>query len=262
MSKLSDRYRDAEKSGGKQINEDSYDIASELEGSLKSYFKLRRSVGWLGICLPILLIGFSLINKNGCEILPSISDYYHTSVNIIFIGILAAIASFMYYYDGDNTEKVLCKICAALAIIIVIAPTPLNELYILEPGAQISNVDFTSCYIPKFSDPPIVGQIHFIAATCFFLILAYLAGIKFRKRSIEKAEPPINQWIYGLCSFGMVIPMIIVGIHFFGSSKSPIEENESSLVLICEVIMLWSFGIAWLTKGDFSFRTISESLSN
>jgi hypothetical protein len=52
---------------------------SDPENDKKTYRRIRRAVGYLGIFLPILLVGFSLIPLFKTSIQISVSNYYSMS---------------------------------------------------------------------------------------------------------------------------------------------------------------------------------------
>ena len=258
MSELSDKYDSLKSTGSRKVREDTYKV-SNLH---KSYLKLRRAIGYLGILLPISLVLLSLLNRNGCEwILPSISDYYHTSVGGIFTGILVSIAIFLWYNGESKQEKIICRIASGLAIIIAFAPTPINENYIITESS-ILDLDFVSgCYIPKPKGIPLVGGLHFFCAAVFFLLLSYLSGIVFRKdESPEVDEGKKRRLIYLICSLGMLLYLILIAVfEFFLVEKFPNSDNWMlPPTFTLETIMLFCFGIAWLVRGEVTFQNIQS----
>lgn len=63
-----------------------------------SFLRVRRAIGLLGYFLPPALLAYSLIWGDG--LLPSISAYYYSPMREVFVGILSAIAVFLWSYEG------------------------------------------------------------------------------------------------------------------------------------------------------------------
>lgn len=250
-------YNEYAEQGKKEPKKDGYKVTHNIT---RKYLKLRSAIGILGILLPFLLVGFSLINKNGCGILPSISDYFHTSVGGIFIGILVSIAIFLIY-DGENKEeKYICRAAGVLALIIAFAPTPIKDEFVLISGMQIDPDMFGGCYIPKMESNSLIGYIHFGAATFFFLLLSYLAGIKFRNSETKEDSTKLRRNWYAACGLGMLVPLIGIAIFkiFFNDQSG--DSETLPIVFIAEFIMLIFFGISWLIRGEVMLNKSSNYL--
>ena len=70
-------------------------ITEQHRSFVISYILLRRSIGVLGIALPmVLLIGFSIAHPD-CILPPSISHYYYTMMGTYFTGTLCAVGLFL-----------------------------------------------------------------------------------------------------------------------------------------------------------------------
>jgi len=258
MSDKPGKYESFQTKGERGLKKNTYELPHNLN---KSYLKLRRAIGYLGILLPISLVIISLINRNGCNtILPSISDYYHTSVGGIFTGILVSIAIFLWY-NGENRERLICRITSGLAIVIAFAPTPINENYIITESSLASLDFFRGCYIPKLKGLAITGNLHFISAALFFLLLSYLVGNVFRKQeSSDSPEGKRRRVIYLICAWGMLGSLVLLAaLKVFFKDTFP-NSNDWSLppTFALETIMLFCFGVAWLVKGEVTFQQIQS----
>ena len=89
---------------------------------LVSCWTLRKAVGVLGAAL-LLVVGCFLLG--GCEGLEdSISDYYGTGVRDVFVGILFAIAWFMFAYRGyDSGDDFYGDLACVFALGVALFPT-------------------------------------------------------------------------------------------------------------------------------------------
>ena len=70
---------------------------------VRSYYRIRQVLGWLGLVLPVLLILGGYLSQGAVE--PSISDYYHTLMRDAFVGAMTAIGLFLITYPGHSPEK-------------------------------------------------------------------------------------------------------------------------------------------------------------
>lgn len=70
-----------------------------------SYLTMRRTVGVLGVALPILLVSIHWILLGvGTGIEDSISDYYGTVVRDLLVGILFTIGWFLFSYVSHKNR--------------------------------------------------------------------------------------------------------------------------------------------------------------
>lgn len=192
-----------------------------------SYLALRNTVGWIGILLPfILMLGVFLI-FNGNIIHESISHYYHTGMRNVFVGAICAIALFMFFYSGydiwDNLAGHMAGIFA-----IGVAWFPVTEV----------------------GDSDIIGIIHFVSATLFFLILAVFSLFLFTKTNKKKDPTPrklIRNKIYIAC--GIIIIACLIAIAIYHNIAHD-DNSKSSFVFWTETVALVTFGVSWITKGE------------
>ncbi len=70
---------------------------SNAQYLVRSYLFLRKSLGYIGIALPfVLIIGKILLESPGIS--DSISSYYYSVMRNVFVGILCAIGIFLICY--------------------------------------------------------------------------------------------------------------------------------------------------------------------
>jgi len=167
-----------------------------------SYLTMRKAVGWLGMALPfVLLIGNFCVNSmdilnsdrwiskdttcyktyvSAGHFKSSISHYYYSTVGELFTGTLCAVALFMFCYKGHPkragelgpSEGRVTNMAALFALGVVIFPT----------SASSCITDNVRTYLSK----DFTGYIHFGFATLFFVTLAILSIVYFRRS--EKQE--------------------------------------------------------------------------
>ncbi|MEO9871816.1 hypothetical protein [Ekhidna sp.] len=212
--------------------------------------KFRMLVGVNGMLLPLMLWLFLYIDSGQTEVLVSISHYYFTRANSIFIGIMSAISVFLIVYKGEETQDFLISVGSGLAAICVILfPTDNLMGYACdEPCSHIiTNVNPSSVRV----------GFHYISAAIFLLGLAYMSGFLFVKSDKQKnsrgKKKVIRNRIYRICSG---IMFLAIGVIFFlGFLKwMPAQlYDDLKITYWMEVLAVESFGISWLVKGEAIF---------
>jgi len=191
-----------------------------------TYLSLRKTVGWIGILLPfILMTGMKLI-FNGESIQKTISQYYYTGMRDVLTGSLCSIALFMFYYRGyDKWDNILGWLAGVFAVGIALFPT-------------------------SETDPQnLSGNIHFICASIFFMLLSVFSLFRFtksRKGSPRSKQKHNRNIIYRLCGVVMAASLVAIVIFFKYFRQS---HTGSHFVFWAETLALFAFGISWLTKG-------------
>ena len=194
-----------------------------------SYLVLRRFIGFLGIGLPLVLaIGGWWVFSLGIQ--SSISAYYHTPMGDVFVGTLCAIGVFLMSYKGyERKDDIAGDLACIFAIGVALVPTapdlgatPLQEL---------------------------MGTIHLVFASAFFLTLAWFSLFLFTKSDPSLPPTPRKRQrnaVYRLCGIlmllclaGIVLVKIVPG---FGQSGNPVYWLEA--------LAITAFGLSWLVKGE------------
>jgi asparagine N-glycosylation enzyme membrane subunit Stt3 len=221
---------------------------TEDETFIMSYLTLRKAIGLLGISLPILCLLGSLRYEN--NILPSISHYYHSTVNIFFASILFLLAIFLWTYNGDDKyERAICKTLAIMALLIVFFPTT-NSVCIPKPCYTES--DLRSFVMPAIVGKPWIGRIHLFCAFIFFSLLVILIFFKFIIHERKQSSPDIVAIrIYKVCGWGMILSITGIGLAMIFAKNS--DNWTLPPTFMFESIALVCFGVSWLTKGE-TFR--------
>jgi len=212
---------------------------SDTENNIKTFRRIRRAIGFLGISLPILLIVLSLIPFFKTPVQPSISNYYYSNLREIFTGILCAVGLFLIRYTGFKSssfwrnDNLLTNIAGYMAFGIAFFPTNPNSW----PGKMYSIIPL---------DLNFLGYIHYGFAAIFFLILSLISinvftiGQKVENRIPESAFD--ENHIYRIC--GYLILLFIILIPIFSVLKIFYYST-----LLFEALALCAFGISWLIKG-------------
>ncbi|MGA2143008.1 MAG: hypothetical protein ABSG94_11395 [Brevinematales bacterium] len=199
-----------------------------------TFREMRIAVGILGIALPFILILPGLFLSDIGGVLPTISAYYYSSMRGVMTGILFAISFFLICYKGydawdnwsTNTAGVMCALIALIPEFNAIAPW--------------------SCIIDK----NVSDLIHSASAGISFIILGLISLFLFTRthegKKIKthgtKAWKNILFRTAGVIIIAMALTLL--ALHFTPMKSSVIN-------IVCETVMLVSFGVSWLVKGVF-----------
>lgn len=201
----------------------------------KSYLAIRRSIGFLGILLPLLLISGGLVFNSG-SVEFSLSAYYHNNMGDLFVLILGAAGMLLLVYQGrEIIIRILTSISGILALLIILFPT-------YTPGV-------TGGYGVFQLDPVLSGRIHMVCAIAFFALLGIISFWRFtdHRKDSPAERVKLDRW-YKL--LGLTI-LICAGLYLFIGIFFK-EANTSYPILILETIGLEAMGLTWLIKGSKS----------
>ena len=190
---------------------------------LVSYLTLRRAVGVLGVSLPALLAAGCFILSGCAGLEDSISDYYGTRVRDVFVGILFALAWFLFAYRGyerqdDVAGDLGCLFALGIALFPITAETAL------------------------------IRAVHFISAAGLFLVLSYFSLALFTKgeEPFTEAKKKRNK-LYRACGVTMLVCIATILLYYLLLRDSAIAALKP--VFWLESFALAAFGLSWLTKG-------------
>lgn len=209
-------------------------------------FALRRLLGFLAFLLPVVVaIGVPVLGgETGLK--NSISSYYYTIMRSYFVGTLCAVGVVLFCYKGPERQDDLAgDIAALLALMVAFFPT--------------TPTDLTGC-ADKLCKEEFIGIIHLTSAALLFIVLSYFSLKLFTKSDKTKKElqKPENKakrtrnLIYKVCGWVM-IGCLLVLIPLFAIEGLEEFREDFKVVFILEFVMLWAFGISWLTKGEIIF---------
>jgi hypothetical protein len=198
-----------------------------------SYKHLRRLIGFLAFLLPIGCL-FGGLAFSGLPIQSSISYYYHTPMQDLLVGILVGVGFFLIsYYGYDFQDRLVNSLSGITAMLIAFNPClgPQDPVGMFQIPAQVSNI------------------IHLISAGSFFFLLAYNSYFLFTKPegltlTLNKIKRNTLYRVVGIIIISCMVLLGILNIFF-----APLL-NVLPLVFTLETIMLFSFGVSWLVKGE------------
>lgn len=202
--------------------------------SIITYQTLRRLIGIVAILHPIILyLGGKILF--GIDLQPSMSHYYWTGMGDVFVGIVTATGVFFLCYRGYGLHDQIVALATGISAILV-AMFPIPEL----PSDQLSG------------GQQYVGTVHVIGALGFLISIAYFCLVLFVKHTpdgMPSAKKKRRDLCYRILGGNIVVCILFVVIY--GSVPAVNAAlSEVPFVFGVEVIAFWSFGFAWLIKGE------------
>lgn len=225
---------------------------SEDHPSLISPKLLIRTIGTLGVSLPLILIIGTWVFGECTDIQNSISAYYHTSLGSIFVGVLWAMALCFWAYVGYHPlDRKFGIVVAVCAIGVSVFPTSV--------GAP-----FTDC-ITQEVRTGLYGRLHLVFAAVQFLGLAFFSLFLFTqsKKGEEMTQgKKMRNRIYRVCGYAIILFIVLIAVYwlFFDKASYPVLASYKPVFWL-ESLCLWAFGLAWFTKSGL-FTSSPTSVEN
>jgi hypothetical protein len=198
-----------------------------------SYLQLRKIIGLLGVTLPFLLaVGALVIFRTGLQ--DSISSYYHTGMQDVFVGILCVIGFFLLSYKGyERSDDIGGDLACLFAVGVALFPT--------SPGGEVTNTE------------KLIGSLHLVFAALFFLTLIWFSLFQFTKsdsqRSPTRRKLQRNQ-VYRACGHTMALCIALIAVYHVLPGSVVTRVETVNPVFWLEALAILAFGISWLTKGE------------
>jgi len=212
---------------------------------------LRKTIGILGMALPLLLIISLYIFSGFAGPLESISHYYYTRVSGVFIRIMCILAIFLIIYKGKEPIDLIVSVIAGIAALFVVMFPTDNISEICQDSAKSYSVTILSKN--EFRE-----NFHFISAAVFLGCLAYMSIFLFTKSNKSKEKRGTNKIIrnriYRVCGVIMILAMLVI---FLGGFCKLIPEDvyrSHQITFWMEALAVESFGFSWLVKGETLFK--------
>jgi hypothetical protein len=195
----------------------------------------RQLIGALGLVMPLLL--WVIAAWRPLPLVPrwtpldSVSAYYHTGAVVAFVGVVIALAVFLFTYRGyenasGRRDRVMAAIAGTAAVLVAFFPTR-------APDAVAAPSWWT----------PFMGALHTAAAVALFSSFAYFALFLFPMARADqaplRAEKRRRNRVYLLCGLGIGASIVWAGVA--GLLQAPIFWPE--------VLALEFFAVSWLVKG-------------
>jgi len=222
---------------------------------VRSYLLIRTMVGVIGVLLPIILIiGEAFFLKGSVHVRGSLSAYYHSSMQDIFVGSLCITGFLLITYMAGmpKTWDFWLSSIAGLAVLVVaFFPTWRPGV---ASGATLcgSNPAPSGCSpIEQALGEALTARIHAAAAAAFILSLAVISFL-FAHREKKYNNDDIGKRFHIFC--GVAILAAVAWVAIGGALK--IDIGGLTPLYLGEIISVWAFGTSWLLKGKDLGRTL------
>jgi hypothetical protein len=222
----------------------------------RSYRLIRLVVGFLGVALPLLFIFVeAFLLRGGVHVRGSLSAYYHSPLQDIFVAGLCVIGFLLATYMAGEPRSwdFWVSLIAGIALIgVVFFPTSRSGLPSGAPLCGALPQPAGCSFVEQAFGEHTTALIHAGFAVAFILGLAVMSFLfaasevqPNRERATEaglaRLRNPALFWAHITC--GLVI--VVAGAWAFVGADIWILTR----LYIGEVAAVWAFGISWLLAG-------------
>lgn len=203
--------------------------------------------------LPVLVVVVSIILCCNECLQPTISDYYYTRSGDILEGVLWVLAFFLFAYKGhEPLDNIITNFAGVCALGVAFFPTTY-----ISGSPQCMHHEAYQCAS--------IGMIHNISAILLFFTFGIMSRFIFIKTDKVKGHPNFEikqkrNKVFKLCGILIFVFIGIILFYEFLRYKSllPYSIETYLPLLILEILILWSFGISWLIKGQFMMKDVQR----
>jgi len=225
----------------------------------RSYRVMRLVVGFLGIALPVIfIIGETFFLRGGVHVRGSISAYYHTSMQDVFVGGFCVIGFLLATYMAGElrTLDFWASLIAGVAILgVVFFPTARSGLPAGAPACgSVPEPPGCSAVEQALGEHP-TAVVHGVCAIVFIVFLAVMSflfaasevrwkqvgGTAQSDRGAGVFQRPRLFWIHSSCA----LVILAAGAWAFAGAGI----GELTRLYIGEVASAWAFGLSWIIAG-------------
>ncbi|MFD2563154.1 hypothetical protein [Aquimarina rubra] len=208
----------------------------------KSMYSLRKTIGILGLALPILL----LVSHQ--QLLSSMSHYYYTAGGVFFILILSAFGLILLNYRGypkqegeSFSDRLITTVAGICILVTVLIPTKSEN-----PLGTLFFTDYP--YLFGHESNGFLGAIHLLSAASFFFLLGYMSFYKFVLNHDASASRNRLFRRSGIIVWASVGALIII-FAIEKILKINMDEVFPAYTFWLEWVAVYAFAVAWLVKG-------------
>ena len=227
------------------------DFSDEREIAMTNQNTLRKVVGLSGMLLPVLLYLFLLVDTGFTKPMPSISHYYLTRANPVFIIVVSLMAVFLIIYKGkDRIDFILSVIAGCGALLLLLFPT--NNLSV--EGCR-------ECVVTTLRESAFRPVFHLLSAAVFLLSLAGMALFLFTRSAAPKGREnkakKQRNLVYRICGYTIIGALAVMVLGFKLPAFGPFYD-ANNLTFWMETVAVEAFGFAWFVKGNTILRDRNE----
>ena len=169
----------------------------------------------------------------------------------IFVGFNCAVALFLFAYRGHDWMDNLAGY--------------LGCIFVLGVGFLPCTISISDqpCLVPASAQNPLVGKLHNLSALLYFIILIVYSLFLFPKTHMDRVtgekmfmghQKKKRNLVYYICGSIMTASLLLIIAYMWILDDIYPGLKRLDPVFWLESIVLLSFGISWLTKGQLFFR--------
>ncbi len=207
---------------------------------IKSYYRVRQALGYLGLSLPILLMLSSAAVNSGLE--PSLSDFFHTVSRDVFVGVLIAIGTFLVIYEGYErepgetfTDNWLATVAGISVFCVALFPNESPTGQVAALSQQLVGVNISPIF-------------HYSSCLVFFYCMGHFCMFRF-----SKTRNQARRRFYRFCGWTIVFCGTALAVASYWKQMGPPVLTafvlDNNVVFWVEAIGVWAFSLAWIVKG-------------
>ena len=233
------------------------------DGLIINYMTLRRLIGWMGVCLPIVVyLGNWVIFTHhvaaclvpSSQVPYSLSGYYYTHMRGVFTGTFWALGVFMVAYNGFGwVDQVITTLAGLSAIGIATFPTtPSPDLLAQQAGpcGPLVPVEYKSS-----PHQALIGVGHEISLGVLIVTMIAMAW-RFRSDQPGEEVTSVARAIYLVSAVGIAVGGIGAIVQNFLSNT---VKDETPWLFWFEIVAILFFGLSWFVKGE-AYKPLAKNL--
>lgn len=243
---------------------------------LLNYSKLQNALGYIGFCLPVVLIFYSWALR-GQQVEESVSAYYHTHMGDYFVASGCLLGVILLFYKGYDLPPILktspkfwqripdrwiSSTAGISAIVVGLVP--------IQAGSCAWLTDQVRADLQEKVDPKLihcadsglthsVDIIHYIAAGLFLVCIAFFCLLLFTRGNGTEANivngvthlvtSPANRFFITCGCIILICVAYLAFEQFLAGPNLKITLKSYRIFFWVEVVSIWTFAFAWLEQG-------------
>jgi hypothetical protein len=186
-------------------------------------------------------VGYEVVRRGGDCVQTSISAYYYTHAQAIFVGALIAIGTCLICLRGStDVEDILLNFAGMLAPVVALVPTPKAGDCASLPG------------LPEDPTPNIENN---VTALLVMGLVAFglLAALSWRRRQQEPAAAPVDDKLARV-GYGAALAVWVVGGAVFLFARSTFVDHAHIVAAVtmfgCIILVAWVNALSFKRKQN------------
>lgn len=225
---------------------------------VRSYLLTRTVVGVLGVLLPVALVAGEAFGVPGpVQVRDSLSAYYHTGLQDVFVGSLSVVAVLLatYLAGQPGTWDFLLSLAAGVALLVVVAfPTARTGLPAGAPPCGSTPQPPGCSPVEQALGEGLTAHVHEGAAVVAFLALAAVSFLFARRERRDGGSRAA-----AAAHVGCGVLMLAAELLALVGSLGGLRFGPLTALYVGEVAALWAFGASWLLAGrDLWLRLVTR----